>query len=178
MSLLNKFTYRQKNIGLIVVALLLGFITYNRTVKHTLAAMEECNALEQQISIATNSPEAINNLQLQLNQMNALIGDRQEVSGDVQQQLLENISNYCKSNNMVIKKFPEAHRFKANEYTTTTHSVEVQGNFLSLLQLVYELENEFKLARMSSARFHTKVNLKTKKKELYATIYLQNIKKS
>ena len=53
----------------------------------------------------------------------------------------------------------------------------IGGNFSTLINLVYLLEQKYNLGKIASVNYQLKKDFKTKEMQLTATIFLQNIKK-
>ena len=103
---------------------------------------------------------------------------KQQGSGmDNQQLLLGIISDYCNENDLVLKDFPLPIIFNDKDYIIETNIFEIQGGFIKLLKLVYELEQKTIVGKVMSVNYEIKKNYKTKSYALTATIYLQNLKK-
>ena len=175
--MLERFTYKQRNMGLVVITIFMCFIIYQRSIKKTLLLVDDCHKMEQQITSAKASSGMIGQLQREIKHYDQLIGDAEKSSNEIQQDLMDSISNYCKRNNMIITEIPEAHSYSENSYMSITNQVNIEGDFVNLLKLTYNLEQQFSGAKPLSVKYYSRKNTRTKKTKLYATIYFQNIKK-
>ena len=178
MEALKQLGYKQKNLLLLAGAVLLGIIAYQRAIKGTFEIMAECSDLEQRVEQATNSSMSINNLQAQIARLDLIIGKGEETSSSVQNQLLKVVSQYCEENKMHVSEVTDPYFFQENDYTIHTNIITVRGKFVPILELIHSLEQDFEPARMASVKFYTSKNRTTKKKQLYAKIYMQNIEKA
>lgn len=175
MDFLNKFSFKQKTIGLALLVPLLAFVAWTRAFQATLMLREECNKVEQQLVQAKQASYALKGLHDELEEIEGFIGKSSESATVVQQQLLEHVSTYCRENKLHLKEFPAPESQEASDYLVSTNRFEVEGSFLPLLQLAHELETEFPSARLASVQYHSKLDRKTKKTHLYATYALQNV---
>ena len=172
----KNLTYKKKNQLLIVVSVLALYLIYAFAVKKTIAIYSEYNTAENQIELAANAPAMAAQLESQLLQMDSKIG-KQNINGqNTEQALLELITNYCQNNHAVLREFPETTIAKQGDLFIETNLFVVEGEFASLINLVYILEQKTKLGKIASVRYQLKKDFKTKDKTLTAAIYLQNVK--
>ncbi|MES2141097.1 MAG: hypothetical protein V4511_15430 [Bacteroidota bacterium] len=172
----KNLTYKKKNQLLIIVSVLALYLIYAFAVKKTIAAYSEYCYAEKQIELAANAPVMAVQLENQLLQMDSKIG-KQNVNGqNTEQALLELITNYCQNNHAVLREFPETTIAKQGDLFIETNLFVVEGEFASLINLVYILEQKNKLGKIASVRYQLKKDFKTKDMTLTAAIYLQNVK--
>lgn len=174
--MLRNLTYKKKNQLLIIVSVLALYLIYVFAVKKTIAAYSEYNTAEKQIELAVNAPAMAAQLQSQLLQMDSKIGKQNLNGQNTEQALLELITNYCQNNHAVLREFPETTIAKQGDLFIETNQFVVEGEFASLIKLVYILEQKNKLGKIASVRYQLKKDLKTKEMALTAAIYLQNVK--
>lgn len=161
---------------LIAVAILLVLVVYNFAVKKTILAHNDCSLAEDQIALAANAPLMASQLERELTQMDTRIGNAnlEEKSG---QELLELLTNYCQKNDAVLREFPETTVTEKEKLTVETNLFIVEGNFSTLINLVYILEQKSKLGKLASVHYQLKKDLKSRNMVLTSIIYLQNVKK-
>lgn len=174
--MLQGWSYRKKNKALVFTAMLFLVLAYMLSIKRTIAVYREANVLESQSELAVNAPEKAAGLEKQLAGIDNLLG-MQPQAGNVQQMLLGVITGYCKERNTVLREFPKTVYHEEKDFIVETNVFTVEGSFSQLLKLVYLLEQENHIGKISSARFFIKKDPKTHTTALNATIYLQNIKK-
>ena len=173
----DNLSYTTRNYLLIAGSVIFAFIVYNNAIQKTLDVKSKYDTLKQQIQSNELSVTHINQLQAESNTLNTILGTTKEAEEDIQQNLLEEVSEYCNKNKITLTKFPETTSFREKEYIIETNEFEVKGTFKKLLQLQYNIENNFKGARVASVHYYSKKNIKTKELELFLNVYLQNIKK-
>ncbi len=175
--MLNRLTYKQKNLLLIAGALIFGFLVYKKALKNTFGLMADCEKLEAQLALADVAPQEVAALRTELQQLNTIVGPEGSTT-QAHQLLLEQVSEYCKSNNMHVASFPEPSAFEAEEFTIVTGTAEIEGGLHDLVKLVHELEQRPKGFKVASVRFYTQTNVQSKKTKLYARIYFQNVRQA
>lgn len=173
----KNLTYKKKNILLMIVAVLALYLIYVLGIKKTFVAYSEYIKAQSQIELAANAPIMAAQLEKQLLQIDSKIGKQNMNGQNTGQALLELITNYCQKNHALLLEFPETIDTKQGNLLIETNVIVVEGNFSSLINLVYLLEQKNKLGKIASVRYQLKKDIKTKEMALKAAIYLQNIKK-
>lgn len=174
--MLKNLSYKKKNKLLIAVALLIFYLVYALAIKKTIASYDEYNKAENQIELAINAPKMAAQLENQLLQMDSKIGKQNKNGQNTEQALLELITNYCQNNHSILREFPETTMAQRGNLFIETNLFVIEGNFSSLINLVYLLEQKNKLGKIASVRYQLKKDFKTKEMALTAAIYLQNVK--
>lgn len=175
--MLKNLPYQQKNRLLLVVTFLLVFLTYQLSIKKTIIEYQKCSEYEGKIEMASNAPLMATQLEKQLLQMNSKIGTQHTDGLNLEQALLELISNYCQNNHLVLREFPKSTFSNQGDLLIETNMFVLEGNFSSLLNLVYLFEQKNKLGKIASVRYQIKKEFQSKEMILSAAIYLQNVKK-
>lgn len=174
--MLKNLTYKKKNQLLLVVAVFTLYLIYVFAIKKTITSYNEFNKAESQIELAANAPLMAAQLEKKLLQMDSKIG-KQNINGqNTEQALLELITNYCQNNHAILREFPETTVAQQGNLFIETNLFVVEGDFASLITLVYLLEQKNKLGKIASVRYQLKKDFKTKEMALTAAIYLQNVK--
>lgn len=174
--MLQGWTYKQKTRAVLIAGAIFLVLAYMLSIRKTIAVYREASLLESQSELAANAPTKAVELEKRLAEIDNLLG-MQPRAGNVQQALLGVITGYCKEHNTVLREFPKTVYNEEKDFMVETNVFTVEGNFFELLKLVYLLEQENRIGKISSARFFVKKDLKTHTTGLNATIYLQNIKK-
>lgn len=90
--------------------------------------------------------------------------------------LFSEVTDFCQQHQLSIIKMPASTIYTEQEIEILQNPIEVQGHFVPMVELIYELEQKQQLGNVVSVVFDTKKNIRSRQKELTATIYLQNIK--
>lgn len=173
----ENLTYSKKNKLLIAAAIVAVYLIYVFAIKKTITQRNEYNNLQTKIELIKNAPSMAIQLQQQLLQMDAKIGNNTSNGQKTGQALLELLSDYCKNNKAVLRDFPASKNLQQGDLLVETNVFIVEGNYETLLKLVYLLEQKQKLGKVASVRYQYKKDIKTRNMALTATVYLQNIKK-
>jgi len=122
-------------------------------------------------------PSALLAVQAENLRLDQLLGNKNPLDQNMQNRLLEGIVNYCQTNNIELREFPEPLLYSKDGNIIETSIVSVESDFVKILGLVYELEKKMDSGKVTSVNYRTTKNKKTKRIELLADIYVQNIKK-
>jgi hypothetical protein len=174
--MLKGMTYRKKNRLLLITGALLLLLTYMLSIRKTIEISREVTELQSQFELSSEAPGKIAQLEKQLKEIDQTLGSGPK-AGEVQQALLGFVTGYCQLENVTLREFPKAVYKEENDLVVETNMLTIEGDFIKLLKLVYLLEQEQKLGKISSVRFFLKKDTRTRTTALNACIYLQNIKK-
>ena len=132
--------------------------------------------MKDQLEIVENAPQQIASLETKIEEIEQVIGKNFNAGCDIQQQILEKISNYCIENKLVVKEFPKKLSSYDQQYMIETNRVVIEGSFTGLLKLLHFLEQDKQIGRVVSVDFQTNQDFKTKRTILTMSIFIQNIK--
>lgn len=172
--MIERLTYRQKNYFLLLGVLLLGWAVYQLSISNTLDEVKTYNELMAQIEVGNSAHHQIYSYKKKLQFYENHLGSFETDSTHNHEHVLVAISQYCQNHNLTIESFPSELIEDYNDFKLHTHKIEVSGNFKALLYLVYHLERVEKLGRIASMNLEKKLDKKTKRTILTASIYLQN----
>jgi len=175
--MLQNLSYKHKNRLLTAVALVFALLSYFLAFENTLDLRAECSNMEKELSIAAMAPQRIANLEMQLRSIEGVIGGQTEEGIDQQQQLLEFVTNYCEEQRITLQEFPQAISHEEEDYAVETNIFVVRGNFIKLLKMTYALEQKMRIGKIVAVEYKSKKNLRTKRLDLTATVYFQNVRK-
>jgi len=89
--------------------------------------------------------------------------------------LLDQVTSFCKSNRLLVNKFPEASLQTVDKKEIVTNKIEITGPYHAIVKLTHLIEREKKLVAIGSLDFQLKKNKKSKKQELIASIIIRNL---
>ncbi|OFX36398.1 MAG: hypothetical protein A2X08_14930 [Bacteroidetes bacterium GWA2_32_17] len=170
-------TYNKKVKLLAIGVVVMLFLSYYLSFRKTINIYMECSEYKNQLKNIQTAPSEILNVEQQLASIERSVGMNPDTSTDFQKILLEKVSEYCQKNNVVLTEFPETIYFKNQDFEVETNQVVIEGNFIKILTLVYNLEQKFRLGKIVSLRFASQKDYKTGSIKLFATLYFQNFKK-
>lgn len=172
MTLFDKYSYKQKNLALLVLAVLLFAVAYKRSFRTTIETRAFIEELQLKKAAAESSQTAIQQLQLEIATVNRLLG-RENVSIErVQQGFLNFFA--LKSHGLSVQQIEEVYTFDHPDFSINTFRIDIKGDYLSQLQFIHALEKDFDDARLIHTHFETKKDLVSGKSDLISTLLLQN----
>lgn len=175
--MLKRIPYKKKNQLLLVVSLIFMVICYYLAIENTLNLRAQCSEIKEELSIAAKAPIKIAELEQQLKSIEGVIGNQAREGIDPQQQLLQFVSHYCEEQQIILRDFPQPNSVEEDDYAIETNIFAVRGDFLKLLKMTYALEQDMRIGKVVAVTYRAKKNLRAKRLELIATIYLQNVRK-
>lgn len=174
----KNLTYKKKNGLLLGSIVLLLIIVYFVAIRKTVNAYSSYKENQEKVLNANSAPQKVAYYKKKLADIENIIKKQQGSGMDNQELLLSVVSDYCNENDLVLKDFPLPVIYTDKDYTIETSIFEIQGGFIKLLKLIYELEQKTVVGKVMCVNYEIKKNYKTKSFALTATIYLQNIKKN
>ncbi len=172
----RQLTYKKRLLYVLLAGGLFTVILYNMAISDTIDLAIENSDMEEQVSKNVNAPEQIKAIKIKLKKIEQLIGDQTEQELDVHQMLLESVTGYAQKNNLILKDFPQPYATSDKGYLTKTAVVTVEGDFIRLLKLSNYIENNYQGGKIVAIDFKATKELRTRKRKLNSTIYLQNVK--
>lgn len=160
----------------LITAIVSGYYIYNSTLGGTFKLKQQ---YEEQMSRSESGRDFSLELaatQKQLNKIEQVISADATLTGKIQQMLIEKVNRICDEKQLKITEVPSPVSYAQAGYEIITNQLEVEGDYLGLVELVHRMENEFEQARVVSVNYYSKKNLQNNKYKLYARIYFQNIK--
>lgn len=172
----KKITYHQRLLYTLITGGVFAIILYNMAISNTIDLIIENGALKEQISKNQDAPEQIKKIKKDLKKIEQLVGNNDYVEIDVHQELLQLVTDNVQKKGLILKDFPQPYVTTDEGYVTKTALANVEGDFIDLLKLVYFLEMNYKVGKVVAVDFNTTKELRTRKRKLSSTIYIQNVK--
>jgi hypothetical protein len=172
MTLFEKYSFRQKNVALLILGGLLAIVSYKRSFSTTIETRKFLSELEIKKSAAMQSYGNIQVLQKEIIQINRLLGKENVSIEEVQQSFLNFFA--MRSSGLVVHQIEEVYSFDHPDFRINTFRIDLKGDFLSLLKFLHNLETRFNDARLIHSAYEVKKNEETGKLELISTLLLQN----
>ena len=170
---LKNITYRTKVKLLPVVILLVSALVYSLTISKTIQLSRQLNGLEGQVERLGDAPLQIQMLKKRLKDIEGRIGNH---SGKInREEIFHQLSNYCKQHQLILREFPEPHQIKMDNYGVDTYQLEVEGRYSNLLQMVYYLEKNIYLGKLSALHFLLKRDKRSREEYLTLSLFLQTV---
>jgi len=172
----KKLTYKQKLTYSLIIGGIFAIILYNMAISDTLDLMFENSDMEAQVSKNVDAPIKIKATKQKLKKIEQLIGNEIDANVDIHQLLLASVTGYVQGNNLILKDFPQPYSIVDKGYMTKTAIVTVEGDFIRLLKLCNYIENNYQGGKIVAVDFKATKELRTRKRKLNSTIYIQNVK--
>lgn len=170
------WTYKQKNIALLVGVVLLCAIGYWSAFGKTWQLWQENQRLKAQTQLTQNIDGQILHLEKSTNQLKSYYSPFKGQGYSHHEELLKQISGFCQKNKLLVREFPPAIVHGETQYLIETNEVVVEGAFKDIVKLIYDLEQVSKTGRVASVSFDAGPDRKTRQYRLAAHIIIQNIK--
>jgi hypothetical protein len=173
----KKITYKQRLLYALIGGVVFSFIVYNLALADTISLAQKNSDFKEQIAKNQDAPEQIKIAKQKIKRIEQLVGTNKDYGAiDIHQVLLESVTGYVQQNNLILKDFHQPYITTENGYVTKTAQLTVEGDFISLLKLIYFLEKDYSVGKVVAVDFKTHKELRTRKRKLNTTIYLQNVK--
>lgn len=143
----------------------------------TIDKRNQCQELQGQLATVENAPSQMATIHAELKRIENIIGQENKAKEDFRQMILEKTTHYCENNKIRIKEIPEPIVIDRSDYEIHTHTLVLEGGFKKLVSFIYELEQNWKISNITSARFYTEKEIRTKRKLLNVELFIQNIQK-
>lgn len=172
MTLFEKYSYKQKNLALLVIGVLLFAVAYKRSFRTTIETRSYISELEIKKAEAGQSQFTIRNLQTEIATITKLLGKENVSIEQVQQGFLNFFAR--KSSGLAVQQIEEVYTFDHPDFSINTFRIDIKGDFIAQLKFIHQLEKDFEDARLIHTRFELKKDLVSGKNELITTLLLQN----
>ncbi len=162
---------------MIALGIALLYLVYKLAISKTIKVHQDYAYLKQQVVLSKDIDKKLESLSEQLTAIEGVFKSSITTGANSQEKILETVTEYCKDKPVLLKEFPKSITKETNGYLVELNYFTVEGDYKHLLNLVYLMEQKVKTGKVASVNFRIKENMKTKKDELIATIYIQNLKK-
>ena len=157
---------------------MLGVLIYQLVLSPAFEKSHKNKELVSQLSALQNASTHITQLEKEIGKANQLLGNSAVEYENFQQELLSVVSEFCKSNKLVLRDFAEPLSEQKEEFTVETNKFEVSGKFQNLVKLVYLFDQKNRIGKVANVKFVRKKDVVNRTEYLSALIYIQNIKRN
>jgi nicotinic acid phosphoribosyltransferase len=172
----KNFTNKQKFFGITLGLIVLLLATYKKTYKHVFEAKGQLTTVNDKLLNIDNSYNEVYILKDEINSLDNIIGGQSENPEQVQQMILNFVSNSIYEVN--ISSIEDTHVYSDNEFIVYTNSIEIEGSYFDLMKLFYDVEKSFNASKIISAKLFSVKNYRNNSKQLYLKLIFQNYEKS
>ncbi|MCK8482226.1 hypothetical protein [Psychroserpens algicola] len=172
----KSFTYKQKFFGIVLGFIILLLASYKKTYKHVFEAKAQISLVNDKLQNVDNSYNEIFILKNEISSLDNIIGGHSKNPEQVQQMILDFVSN--SEYDVDISSIDDTHLFSDNEFRIYTNTIEIEGTYFDLMTLFYDIEKEFNMSKIVSAKLFSIKNYRTNSKRLYLKLIFQNYEKN
>jgi len=166
-------TDKQKNRALVAGFVLLLLISYFFSIEKTIDLRQRAKELHQEKELLENASQRIFNLQQENKYLDSILQVKEiSIENSFQQTLLQKLNTFQKEVPITIMAFNEPHIIEQDNIILKTYSLEIKGDFQSLLQLLNTFEKQ-QLGTMTSVTFEKKKNYRRNREELIGEFFIQ-----
>lgn len=167
---------QQKHSILIVGFLLLVGVAYQFAFSKTLEIKQTYDNLKTQDELFSSISQNIHILKQEEIYYNSLL-EKYQISAEssFQNNLLTLLNEFSETNKMKVINFVDPHIFKYNNVKQETYVFTLEGDFNSIVNSIFNLEQHHKFGNIISVQFIKKKNYKNYKEFLQCTIFLQRV---
>lgn len=91
------------------------------------------------------------------------------------EQLLSSITSFCKGKELLVRTFPQEKIISEKDYNIITNTLEVEGDYKAIVELIYHIEQTEKIAAVSSSNFFMHKDYNSRREQLRCAIVLRNL---
>ncbi|MGH1338870.1 MAG: hypothetical protein ACRBFS_22330 [Aureispira sp.] len=146
-------------------------VAYWLAFSKTWVAYNKTTTLEQQLSSASQAWQEIEAYQQQMEQLEA----QQNNQSFTQNYFFQKVTAFCQEHELTIQAMPESVIYEEEEADVLLNPLQVEGQFIPMIRLLYHLEQQQQLGSVVSVTFNLGKNYQSRQQELTASIFLQNI---
>lgn len=92
------------------------------------------------------------------------------------ERILYEVGTFADEHSMRIREYPPAMMYTEKAYVVELNTLVMEGRFKDAVALLYALEHNMNLGRVTSVSFDLEVDKRTKKESLLTSITIQNLK--
>lgn len=174
--MISKLTYKQLFYLYACGLFLVVVLVYKVALKPTLELRKSLHEKEVVLSTVSMAPQQIKNINKKLETLNRHLESFSAQGMPLRDKILQEISNYCSENQLVVYNYPEPHYYDNSTFTVESNQIAVKGDFKGLLKLINYIESKANFGRIVHVEFYSEQNRKTKQKELFLGLIFQNIR--
>ncbi len=168
-------SYRNKNRVLLVSALVFLLLSWKLAIQETVILSDSLAKTEAELKKMENAPQLISELELELRTIKKQ--SQRLYSGvlEMREGLYSEISMLAEKHKLSLNRFPNYYAQEKEGIELTTSLLVLSGDFKNMVRLIDEFEKANTSGKISSTYFEVDQSPRTKKRNLYLTLYIQSI---
>ncbi|PKP03993.1 MAG: hypothetical protein CVU11_06440 [Bacteroidetes bacterium HGW-Bacteroidetes-6] len=173
---LQQITYKNRYRLLLAGIVVLAVIVYHFGFSKTIAMYQLKNELIDRSSEVEDAPQRISGLKQQVAAFESLISGNPSDTTETRNKIMNYVSRFCNDHNLTLSGFLPPVDVDRGTFILETNILEIEGDFSTILRLVYNMEMVWKPGKVVSVKFFTSEDLRTKTLKLFAHVYIQKVK--
>jgi len=165
---------KQRLITLLIGTLITAVVCYQFAISKTIALKEQYSNLKQQKILFKNTPKQLTLVKKKQRYYDAILTKYQLNGNSIPNSLLQNITNFAKTNQLKVIDFTEPHISSTNDIAVKTYQFTLEGDYNKTLSLIHKLEQETKFGEIINLHFKKEKNYKLGTHYLQAKILLKS----
>lgn len=171
----SKYSNKQKFYASLIVVILLFLAVYKKTLKPVFTTKKELIKIDQNLKNVTNSEFTLISLKAENKGLDVIIGGQTTNPEKVQQRIFDFIARLNKEVNLV--NLDDVHISEGEKFRVYTNSLEFEGAYTDLIEMLYEIEINFQFSKVISSKIASIKDFRTNKTYLRLIVILQNYEK-
>ena len=171
----SALSYQRRNQLLLSAAAGFSLLAYVVAIHPTVELYLDNARQQQSLAQLQEAPQIIQELQQQTSKYTRLTHTFRADSTRQESYVLNQLTRACRTQGVTLAALLPSQEATHNGYRVETRVAKLRGNFQGLIQVVYALEYQTPIGRLSSVRYVVEEDRKQRKSFLYAYVYLQNI---
>lgn len=168
---------KTKNRLLIAGFLSVLFIAYQFSFTKTFAICTEVSKLEDEKEKYLSAPMQLATLTKKERQLDAVLSKNNVEGSSLQHNLLKTLNTLSNTSDIKVIAFEEPHEYN-NETTkegVITYDFILQGDYKGLIEVIYDLEQQYSFGNIAQINFEKKKNFRTGATYLQCRVLLQRL---
>lgn len=158
-------------IGFIFVLIACYYLAFSKTME----IKNNLNNLNQQSNNFKNLTSLTNNLYHREKFVDSVLKKNNFKNLSIQNHLLDFLNDQSVKNKFIITDFKEPHNVIEENTTKTSYQFTLKGDFNSLLNVIYTLEQNYNYGKITHISFERKKDYRKRKEELFCYVVLENL---
>ncbi|WMJ72540.1 hypothetical protein RCC89_05105 [Cytophagaceae bacterium ABcell3] len=175
--MLKNLTFKKKNQLILIASPVLFIMLYYFVFSNTVGLVVDNLRLKEEIKEAAGAKGQLGAYKAKLENIDLKLRNYTIDSVKNREYIFHVVGQFCVANNLTLKDFPTLPEEVHDGYKIETNKIIIEGGFLDLLKILYEIEKVTEAGRPASVVFEKKEDRKRKREVLELIIYLQNLKK-
>lgn len=167
--------FKNKNIVLLPVVVLVLLLTYTLAVAKTLAMRNDYLSLKKEEEQSKHHSQQLSLLYKKEASLDSLLQTLNLGNTSMENNLLRRINREAEKNAVTVIDFDSPHVFEAGGTSFITFKVVFRGNFAAILKTLYTLEIQSRFGEIVHLKFTKQKNFRTAKHFLDAEVFIQKL---